>query len=291
MTGRQMEALRDALCKSFDLDSFDQLLRLRLDIDRELIVGREGLRTVVFKVLNTAIREGWQGELIRAACAYNPGSPALRRFCDEHPDLAAPSGPVEGNQLLDTRPARRALRRPHGDRNWDELRALAVTASRIRPLVVEQHSLNQNQSSYSVVEPAPGPGNRGPSIRLGSRIFWAVEAAQETHLLLLDDGPEGLTFCLCPSWFSPDTRLHPGVTLLPPPSAGCQPFALTGVPGREELVAIFSVQPLFQEWMPTSRDVPARVLSEQDIGRLLTELSKRPADSWIASRTEIEVIV
>jgi hypothetical protein len=89
--------------------------------------------------------------------------------------------------------------------------------------------------SYTVRDlGAPREGVRH-EIRLGSKVFWAIDWDREAHLLLLDEGPEGKLYCLCPSWFVPDARLRPGVNLLPPTSARCEPFTLTGVPGREHL--------------------------------------------------------
>src|SRR5262249_83348 len=87
MTGRQIEALRNALCDAFDQDSLDQMLRLRLDKRRQQIVSSGDLSTVVFKLIEVATREGWETDLIRAAQEHNPGNPTLRAFCDENPEL------------------------------------------------------------------------------------------------------------------------------------------------------------------------------------------------------------
>jgi pectin methylesterase-like acyl-CoA thioesterase len=93
MTGRKMEELRDALCAAFDQESLDQMLRLRLGKDRAHLVGSGNLQAVVFKLINVAVREGWQSDLIRAALACNPGSPALQRFLEKHGDLTANEEP------------------------------------------------------------------------------------------------------------------------------------------------------------------------------------------------------
>ena len=107
MTGRQMESLRDALCAAFDQDSLDQMLRLRLDKDRAQLAGSGSLQTVVFKVIEASIHQGWQTDLISAALKYNPGSAALQQFCTENPDLVGRAEPVT------TRPVPRALQTPH----------------------------------------------------------------------------------------------------------------------------------------------------------------------------------
>ncbi|MGH9843896.1 MAG: hypothetical protein ACREEM_34605 [Blastocatellia bacterium] len=69
--------------------------------------------------------------------------------------------------------------------------------------------------------------------RLGSRVRLAIEsdrAEHGGHLLLLDEGPEGIIYCLCPSHFAPDTRLQPGCNLLPQRGARYDSFVVTGKP-------------------------------------------------------------
>jgi hypothetical protein len=82
-----MENLLDALCRAFDQDSLDQMLRLRLDKDRVQLAGSGVLRTVVFKVILIAVREGWHADLIRAAVSYNPDNIDLLNFCRDHDEL------------------------------------------------------------------------------------------------------------------------------------------------------------------------------------------------------------
>jgi hypothetical protein len=122
-------------------------------------------------------------------------------------------------------------------------------------------------------------------------VFWAIEWDQEAHLLLLDDGPEGKCYCLCPSWFVPDTRIHPGLNLLPPESASCEPFVLTGTPGREHLLAIITDKPLELGWMPPDPQVPARVLDQGDIDRLVSVIQSLEPGSWVALATYCDVTV
>jgi hypothetical protein len=92
MTGKQIEALRDALCSAFNQETLDEMLRLRLDKSRLELAGSGNLRTVVFSVIEAAVREGWHAELIRAAISYNSGNSALRRFCEEYPELMVTRG-------------------------------------------------------------------------------------------------------------------------------------------------------------------------------------------------------
>ena len=117
MTGGQMEALRDALCEAFDQDSLDQMLRLRLDKKRAHLVEPGNYHTVVFKLIDVAIRQGWLSDLVRAAIAYNPENAALRRFCKENGDLI----PCETHSL-DVRTAPSAAAQSDLERRRDSYR-------------------------------------------------------------------------------------------------------------------------------------------------------------------------
>jgi hypothetical protein len=118
-----------------------------------------------------------------------------------------------------------------------------------------------------------------------------LEWEDDANLLLLDSGPEGRTYCLCPSWFVPTTRIRPGLTLLPPEEAQCEPFALTGVPGREYVLAIISEQTLGLNWKPPDSVVPARVLDTQDLEQLTQLLKRMRPGSWTALASYFDVIV
>lgn len=126
--------------------------------------------------------------------------------------------------------------------------------------------------------------------RLGSRLRLVVESDHDGHLLLLDEGTSGAVYCLCPSRFAPDTRVHPGRTCLPQPSARYDAFVVSGRPGREHLLAILSADPLGLDWMPTQPRVPARSLTPADIDQLLARLRDLPADRWTALSTYFDVV-
>jgi hypothetical protein len=69
------------------------------------------------------------------------------------------------------------------------------------------------------------------------------------------------------------------------------PFVVTGIPGREHLLAIITEQPLGLNWMPPDKRVPARVLSEEDVELLMAALEKLPPGSWTALTTYCDVVV
>jgi hypothetical protein len=126
--------------------------------------------------------------------------------------------------------------------------------------------------------------------RLGSRVCLAIESESEGHLLLLDEGTTGKIYCLCPSRFSPDTRLRPGRSHLPQAGSRYNSFVVTGNPGREHLLAIITDEPLGLDWMPTDPKIPARVLNQADINTLLTRLRDLEGDRWMVLSTYFDVI-
>lgn len=50
---------------------------------------------------------------------------------------------------------------------------------------------------------------------MGGYVIQAVASNRADHLPLLDEGSEEIIYCLCPSWFAPDTRLREGRNDLP----------------------------------------------------------------------------
>lgn len=126
--------------------------------------------------------------------------------------------------------------------------------------------------------------------RLGSRISLAIESESSGHLLLLDEGPEKLLYCLCPSWFAPDTNLAQGRSYLPQKGSRYDSFVVSGKPGRENLVAIISKEPLVTGWLPPDARMPAKVLSLDDVAQVLQKLREFPVTDWTALSTYFDVI-
>jgi hypothetical protein len=84
-----MEELRAALCSAFDQDTLAEMVTFGLGKTLGELVAPGSLRSVAFRLILRAAREGWHRDLIRAAREHNPGNPALRQFCADHPDLVA----------------------------------------------------------------------------------------------------------------------------------------------------------------------------------------------------------
>jgi hypothetical protein len=171
------------------------------------------------------------------------------------------------------------------------LRSIAKPTDRVWPLVVERGTDDARGRSYTVRDLGPPPRGGEHPVRLGSRVLWSVLWDRDAHLLLLDEAPDGKVFCLCPSWFVPDARLRAGRTLLPPDEAHCEPFVVTGTPGREHLLAIISEQPIGLDWMPADPSVPARIVTQNDIDHLMVALGALPPGSWAALITYCDVVI
>jgi hypothetical protein len=170
------------------------------------------------------------------------------------------------------------------------LRALASFTDRVWP--VPARSLPRDNHARTAFRGlgAPQPDAQHGH-RLGSRLGLAIESERDGHLLLLDEGPEGIVYCLCPSWFAPDTRIPKGRSYLPQAGAHYESFQVSGVPGREQLLAIIADQPLAPaDWMPHDLRTPARVLDAADIELLLAQLRQLDPTIWAAFATYFDVV-
>lgn len=126
---------------------------------------------------------------------------------------------------------------------------------------------------------------------LGGRVRIAIECDRDTHLLLLNKGTSGKLYCLCPSVFAPQQRLHRGLNTLSQAQSPYQNFAVTGASGREHLLAILSEKPIGTEWMPSSPGgAPALVLGDNEVNDLVRTLRETPADRWMALATYFEIV-
>jgi serine/threonine protein kinase len=174
------------------------------------------------------------------------------------------------------------------DHSLQSLRRIARFTDRIWPLPAAARPRSANAAAIRGLGAPQEDAQRG--YPLGSRVRLAIESDREGHLLLLDEGPEGIIYCLCPSHFAPDTRLQPGCHLLPQRGARYDSFVVTGKPGREHLLAIVSDEPLGLEWLPDNPRNPARVLSRDDVNTLLARLRGLDDHRWTALSTYFDVV-
>jgi serine/threonine protein kinase len=187
-----------------------------------------------------------------------------------------------------TLPAGRVIQPTQLDRSLQSLRAIARFTDQIWPLPAERAERRAARSGMRGLG-APQPDVQH-GYRLGSRVRLALEAERAGHLLLLDEGPEGILYCLCPSHFAPEPRLREGYNELPQTRSHYDSFVVTGQPGREHLLAIVSDAPLELDWLPRDSRAPARALNQSDINLLLARLRDLSAESWVALSTYFEVV-
>lgn len=165
------------------------------------------------------------------------------------------------------------------------LRSLARLTDQIWPLPADRAHRGRPTRGLGAPQDDVQHGHR-----LGSRVCLAVEFDRNGHMLLLDEGPEGIIYCLCPSHFAPDTHLTPGRHYVPQPRSRYDALVVTGKPGREHLLAILTEAPLGLDWMPADPRTPARVLTPTDVATFLAVLRELGADRWVALSTYFDVI-
>lgn len=165
------------------------------------------------------------------------------------------------------------------------LRAIAKMTDQIWPVASDR--VQQRASTRGLGAPQDAVAH---AYRLGSRVSLVIETERDAHLLLLDEGPEGTVYCLCPSWFAPETYLKAGRNHLPQPGAKYESFVVSGKPGREHLLAILSDAPLGLEWITSDPKTPARVLTAGDVESLVSRLRTLDDDRWTALATYFDIV-
>lgn len=226
--------------------------------------------------------EGWQWTevLERPVAAWRPA--VLQALAWAGVSSAVGSGAVVAPPAL-ARPAEKGLA---------GLLAAAQFTDQFWPLPVESGAARGQARTVLRDLGAPQDGVRR-RFRVGERVRLALESERAGYLLVLDWGASGTVYCLCPSWFAPDQRLAAGCGYLPQVGSRYDAFTVTGQPGREQVLAIISDEPLGLDWLPPAaqqRQTPARVLTEADIEDVRRRLQSLEADRWVALATYFEVI-
>jgi hypothetical protein len=165
------------------------------------------------------------------------------------------------------------------------LRALASFNNRIWPIAADRITSNRQRRETSR---DLGAQHRH---KIGSNLGLAIEAERAGYLLLIDEGPEGIIYCLSPSWFAPDKHIRKGMNYLPQAGAPYESFQVSGKPGREQLLAVITDEPLDLDWMPPDQHLPARVLNAQDVELLLIQLRQLNPATWVALATYFDVVL
>lgn len=196
------------------------------------------------------------------------------------PTEVMPSLTAEITEPLDGKAVSSGL--PLPKLSWQGLRTLATPTNRIWPRLMSEAKVRGIGGK---------PGHAPRRFRQGDRLRLVIDSDWEGHLLLLDEGPEGIIYCLCPSLFALDTRLCRVRSELPQSGACDDAFEITGdTLGREHLLAIVSDVPLGLDWLPRDPQQPARVLNQGDINVLLARLRGLDRDRWMVLSAYFDVV-
>ena len=72
LASTQCEQLWNALLDAYDKDSLARMLKFRLNIRLDQIIGEDSLRDMIFELIGVAEMEGWTANLISAARESQP---------------------------------------------------------------------------------------------------------------------------------------------------------------------------------------------------------------------------
>ena len=84
MPGVQFDEVWTALYTGYTKKSLEQMLRTRLSLTLDNIVGDGSLKDVAFELVNVAEREGWTTDLIREGYLFNPRNPDLLKVYQKY---------------------------------------------------------------------------------------------------------------------------------------------------------------------------------------------------------------
>lgn len=191
--------------------------------------------------------------------------------------------PVEARKLADGKRMTKPMR---FDWNWQGLVAIAAFTDQIWPVLAENSDPSRLRLTRDLGAPQEGVHRAFP---IGSRLRLHIELQKPGYVIVLDRGPQGSTYCLCPSRFAPTASLPRGISILPQSPRPWDVFMVSGRHGREEILAIVSDEPLGFDWMPADPTAPARILDDSSIARLLSRLRDVEGDRWAALGTYFDV--
>ena len=184
--------------------------------------------------------------------------------------------------------------------NFERFWSNATFSDRIRPLPLEKAKEERTRQLRGM---GARPKRAQYAYRLGSELCLALDIGgnprvrgmgakpgRDGYLTLLDEGAEGIVYCLCPSHFAPNARVQSGRIYLPQESSPFEAFQLSGAAGKEKLLAIITDEPLGFDWLSKDSETPARVLSSEDIEALIARIQQLGEGRWTALSSYFEVI-
>jgi Trypsin-like peptidase domain/Effector-associated domain 1 len=80
LTGPQFRPLKEAICETLTLAQFDQMLKERLDVNRETIALGNNYEEIVSRVIDRANRVGWVYKLVNGVRSERPSHPTFVEY-------------------------------------------------------------------------------------------------------------------------------------------------------------------------------------------------------------------
>ena len=155
------------------------------------------------------------------------------------------------------------------DQLWNQLKAKATPTNKMGPILIP---------AIPTLEMWDFLSEHPKTVPLGSHIHFHIELEKTGHLILLEKGTSGRLWCLCPSFFAPQSYLNTGKVVLPQANSRQKYFKVSGVPGTEEIVAIIApTSPPFP-WLPKPDQNPLQ-LQEPHLQELLGYFEGSPDSS------------
>jgi len=147
------------------------------------------------------------------------------------------------------------------DQLWQQLWDKATQTDQMRPIPLNSVStLDMGEVETAEAEIFSFP--------LDSKIQFEVNLDRGGYLLLLEKGPSGKIWCLCPSSnFAPEPQ-HPGGRVSFPQAGSRQKYFELDRSGQEEIVAVIAKDVPRSDWLPKS----GKPLGEGNLTRLLEYL-------------------
>ena len=217
---------------------------------------------------------GWQ-HVDLSNCALNSAIPAI---------VAGVRALADGTSIVGAQAVGPLREQSNG---LDGLFAAARLTDQIWPMVAP----SQSRTRSRLRDLGAPQDNVQHGFPLGSQVHIAIETEAETNLLLLNKGTSGKIYCLCPSLFAPNQKIHRGLNTMPQQGSPYPSFAVTGLPGHEHLLGILADEPIGADWMPAAGGrTPARILDRTDISSLLQRVRDMPGDRWTALATYFEIL-
>jgi Domain of unknown function (DUF4384) len=138
--------------------------------------------------------------------------------------------------------------------------------------------------SRDLVPAAP----RHSAFRTGESMTFAFRVDRLCHVVLVDLGTSGSLAVVWPNAWQPDSRLEAGSLQVPDLQRPQFELRVSGPPGREEVLALVTEQPLPPE-LTLEPGAPFKSLNDEDLAALLDAFEATPAPGRAVARCSFDV--